>query len=202
MARFGAALLLLLLLPPQVASQVAAPSPPPCTCTNVAWCDPISTPPAAREIFAFHSGSRHGTAWRTYDFSQITTLAVFDGITSEMLCFAHSKGVRVVFVSKLEVASVGNSSLEAAYVNAEVLSLVSYRADGISLDIEDFNGPPSAMTNLTRRLATAIRAVRPTAQISFCVSFNSIRVSWAATHGYDIRAISAEVDFLVSMAYR
>lgn len=34
--------------------------------------------------------------WKSYDWSQITTVAVFGKYDSELMCYAHSKGARVV----------------------------------------------------------------------------------------------------------
>lgn len=34
--------------------------------------------------------------WKSYDWSQITTVALFGKYDSELMCYAHSKGARVV----------------------------------------------------------------------------------------------------------
>lgn len=37
-----------------------------------------------------------GKTWKSYDWSQITTVALFGKYDSELMCYAHSKGARVV----------------------------------------------------------------------------------------------------------
>ena len=38
--------------------------------------------------------------WRLYDWDKITTVAQFGGRNDDMMCYAHSKGVRVVSAGK------------------------------------------------------------------------------------------------------
>lgn len=37
-----------------------------------------------------------GKTWKSYDWSQITTVALFGKYDSELMCYAHAKGARVV----------------------------------------------------------------------------------------------------------
>lgn len=39
--------------------------------------------------------------WKSYDWSQITTVATFGKYDSELMCYAHSKGARVVLKGML-----------------------------------------------------------------------------------------------------
>ena len=48
---------------------------------------------SAFQIFAF---SRNGPHWKDYFWDNITTVAVEDGFDPQMMCHAHSKGVRIV----------------------------------------------------------------------------------------------------------
>lgn len=44
-------------------------------------------------MFVFDVG---GKAWRYYDWTKVTTIAAFGKYDEELMCFAHSKGVRLV----------------------------------------------------------------------------------------------------------
>lgn len=44
-------------------------------------------------MFVFDVG---GEAWRYYDWTKVTTIAAFGQYEAELMCFAHSKGVRLV----------------------------------------------------------------------------------------------------------
>lgn len=45
------------------------------------------------QVFVFDVG---GQAWRYYDWSKVTTIAAFGQYDPELMCFAHSKGARLV----------------------------------------------------------------------------------------------------------
>ena len=45
------------------------------------------------QVFVFHVG---GKTWKFYDWSRITTVVLFNNYDSELMCYAHSKGARVV----------------------------------------------------------------------------------------------------------
>lgn len=184
-------------------SASATLAPPACTCSNVTLCEPLRGPLPAREVFVFAS-SRHTAevAWRSYDYSTMTTLAYFGGaIPQELICLAHAHGVRVVFGSDTALSCIGVEPCESGYVADVVERMVLERADGVNLDIEGNTDPVrrDAITNLTVRIARAVRLVNPAAQVTFDVSFNAHRASWATR--YDVRGLAAVTDFIVSMAY-
>lgn len=45
------------------------------------------------QVFVFDVG---GKAWKSYNWSMVTTLAMFGKYDAELMCHAHSKGARVV----------------------------------------------------------------------------------------------------------
>jgi len=53
-------------------------------------------------------------AWKSYDWSKITTVAAFGKYDPELLCFAHSKGARVVLKGGLLHQIVGICKLLGA----------------------------------------------------------------------------------------
>ncbi|KAL7984953.1 hypothetical protein Chor_003523 [Crotalus horridus] len=63
-----------------------------CPCQDPALCKPISSP-RDFEVFVFDVG---GKTWKNYNWSLITTVATFGKYDPELMCYAHSKGSRVV----------------------------------------------------------------------------------------------------------
>lgn len=49
--------------------------------------------------------------WKSYDWSLITTVAVFGNYDSELMCYAHSQGARVVLTGELHVLPDASSQL-------------------------------------------------------------------------------------------
>ena len=64
----------------------------PCPCTDPSLCEPIKGAPK-NEIFGFVTSEDN---WPKYNWSLLTTVALFTKFNSSLLCHAHSKGVRVV----------------------------------------------------------------------------------------------------------
>lgn len=58
-----------------------------CPCSNPDLCKPITNIPG-KEFYMF---SNIPNAWKQYDWSRITTVAVFRDWDDELLCYAHSK---------------------------------------------------------------------------------------------------------------
>lgn len=79
------------------AMPTATRSSTPCPCSNASWCEFIRGPLPDREVIAFHAQSSTGDAWRSFDWSQITTVITFGPISAELMCYAHARGVRVAF---------------------------------------------------------------------------------------------------------
>ena len=60
-----------------------------CPCKEEAHCDPISRPPG-KEFMMFSTKSQE---WRKYQWTKVTTIAVFRDWDDELMCYAHSKVV-------------------------------------------------------------------------------------------------------------
>uniref|UniRef100_A0A8C0D3K9 Uncharacterized protein n=1 Tax=Balaenoptera musculus TaxID=9771 RepID=A0A8C0D3K9_BALMU len=69
-----------------------------CPCQAPALCRPITHRPDF-EVFVFDVGHK---TWKYYDWSQITTVILFSNYDSELMCYAHSKGARVVLKGELQ----------------------------------------------------------------------------------------------------
>ena len=86
-------------------------------------------------------------------------------------------------------------------------SEASAEADGLSVDIEGYSGPPSDLTSFVRELRAALPAVGgKRAQLSVCVGAWPINPHYKRIHygdGYDYASLVAPgaADFLFVMAY-
>ena len=82
----------------------AAPS---CPCNDSSLCVPIQGTPK-NEIFAFVTRQYN---WPHYNWSLLTTVALFTDLPSSLLCYAHSKGVRVVLAARYPTSDLQNSTM-------------------------------------------------------------------------------------------
>ncbi len=164
-----------------------------CPCSDVLLCEPLlSRSNASREVFVFHITS--GSDWRLYDWSTITTIALFGQFDPELYCFAHAAQVSVVHtVFLLNHSSISDPAVRRAWVAQHTLLLTTYKTDGLNLDIEHFVGRSVDLTALTQETVAAVRAINSYAQVTFDVN---IRPIWHTDH-YDFPAIARACDFLV-----
>jgi hypothetical protein len=64
-----------------------------CPCSDPKLCDPITAPRLREDVYVFHT--KGNSSWRSYDWSQITTICVFGPVDPALLCHAHSVGARL-----------------------------------------------------------------------------------------------------------
>ena len=140
----------------------AAPSAAPCSA-------PLSTPLPPREVFAFWSSKEPvvPASWQSLDWGRLTTVAVFHPWPPppELVCHAHSRGVRVVSSDGTQWMHGANRSdpkVRAAWVSRHVSQMVASGTDGVNVDLEAYHGglpgsvtptPNSASPLLTSLLA-------------------------------------------------
>ena len=67
-----------------------------CVCSQLAF-----TFPHFVQVFVFDVGRK---AWRSYDWNIVTTVAAFGKYDSELMCYAHSKGARVVLKGRVTIS--------------------------------------------------------------------------------------------------
>jgi len=60
--------------------------------------------PTPSQVFVFDVGK---DAWKSYDWSKITTVAAFGKLDPELVCQAHSKGARVVLKGRSPAEKAG-----------------------------------------------------------------------------------------------
>ena len=89
-----------------VSSGSAAASPSSCPCQDTSLCEPVKGQPK-KEVFGFVTSK---TNWPGYNWTLLTTVALFTEMNDSLLCYAHSKGVRVVLSASYYTSQLGNST--------------------------------------------------------------------------------------------
>lgn len=177
---------------------VTLPSARACPCANQSWCQIIRHIPR-HEIFIF---SIHNTNWRHYDWSRITTLATFTYFDDDVMCFAHSKGIRVVHGADFPKDQLVNKTARYLWVNATINTMTYHFLDGVNVDFEQgINDKEVAqrqgLTLLMKELNEAAKQLSPYTQITF--DFAS--TPDAGYRRYDYKGIADIVDFAFVMDY-
>ena len=186
-----------------------------CPCANPAHCDPI-VPRRAKEVFAYCVTC---TDWRQYRWSALTTLAVSDHYFTpwddELVCYAHSVGVRVVLwtpqvmggAGQNQVGDITNATKRAEWVNFTMQRVAQWHLDGVNVDFEDKNTDASnavsrALTALMWELRVALDRTMAPRGVRGQLSFDPV---WSPVHSaerdYDYAALFNVVDYLVVMDY-
>lgn len=104
----------------------------PCPCQDPSLCKPIQTG-ERKEIVAFQVDANN---WKHYNFSIITTVALFTNLNSEMLCAAHQNGVRVVWGVSYPYEQLGNSTQRSTWIKQMISQVQNTFTDGVNVDIE------------------------------------------------------------------
>ncbi|MBW03244.1 Di-N-acetylchitobiase, partial [Eschrichtius robustus] len=99
-------------------------------CQGPALCRPITHRPDF-EVFVFDVGHK---TWKYYDWSQITTVILFSNYDSELMCYAHSKGARVVLKGDVSIRDIINATFRASWIAQQVKLAKTQYMDGINLD--------------------------------------------------------------------
>ncbi|KAI5243659.1 di-N-acetylchitobiase [Manis pentadactyla] len=183
------ALLLLLAVP------LAAGDP--CPCQDAALCRPIQQRRDS-EVFVFHVGQK---TWKSYDWSLITTVAVFGNYDSELMCYAHSQGARVVLTGDVSLKDIIDPTFRASWIAQKVKLAKTQYMDGINLDIEQrvkcFSPEYDALTALVKEITESFHHEIEGSQVTF-------DVAWSPNHTrrcYNYTGIAGACDFLFVMSY-
>lgn len=64
-----------------------------CPCLNASYCDPIEY--SGKEVYGLVQNSPP-SEWTTFKFDKLTTLIMLDFFNVDLVCLAHSHGVRVM----------------------------------------------------------------------------------------------------------
>lgn len=106
------------------------------------------------------------TNWRQYDYSQLTTLVICtEQFDPQLLCLAHSRQVRLVWIANYDVKQLGNATARTQWARAQVDKVQASFTDGINFDMEDVIADGSAAavqyTQLVRELTDMLHARVP-----------------------------------------
>ncbi|KAL6108027.1 ctbs [Pungitius sinensis] len=151
------------------------------------------------EVFVFDVG---GEAWKSYNWSMVTTVAMFGKYDADLMCYAHSKGARVVLKGDVHLPYIVDPNNRTAWITGNVDLAKSQFMDGINIDIEQAveEGSPEyhALTHLVRETTDAFHRAIPGSQVSFDVAWSP---SGIYKRYYDYVSIAESCDLLFVMSY-
>ncbi|XP_058494445.1 di-N-acetylchitobiase [Solea solea] len=169
-----------------------------CPCERAELCEQIRQQ-RDFEVFLFDVGSK---TWKFYDWSMVTTVATFGKYDAELLCFAHSKGARVVLKGDVPLSYIVDQENRTAWITEKVNLAKSQFMDGINIDVEQAvdQGSPEfhALTDLVRETTEAFHREIPGSQVSFDVAWSPNCIDKRC---YDYVAIAESCDLLFVMSY-
>lgn len=171
-----------------------------CPCSNTSLCAPLTTPMPEKEVFAFQVSKDN---WVNYDWTRVTTIALFGGLDPKLLCHAHERGVRLVWLANIAVDLLTNSTAVSEYISATVNNVEATFTDGVNIDFEspiaaNDTVTYNALTSFVSNITAALRYKNPHAQVTFDVAWNPTGVDG---RNYPYKEIAEICDFVVIMSY-
>ncbi|XP_054836059.1 di-N-acetylchitobiase [Eublepharis macularius] len=169
-----------------------------CPCEDPSLCNPIA---GTRdfEVFVFQVS---GKSWKFYDWSQITTVAIFGKYDPELMCYAHSRGARVVLKGDVSVKEIVDPAFRTAWINQKVDLAKKQYMDGINIDIEQVVAKSSAeyyaLTALVQETTEAFHKAIPGSQVTFDVAWSPKCIDRRC---YNYTGIADSCDFVFVMSY-
>nr|XP_009671545.1 PREDICTED: di-N-acetylchitobiase [Struthio camelus australis] len=150
-------------------------------------------------VFVFDVGKK---SWKSYDWSKITTVAAFGRYDSELMCYAHSKGARIVLKGDVSLKEIVDPAKRAAWISEQVDLAKKQYMDGINIDIEQEVNETSpeyyALTELVRETTDAFHREIPGSQVTFDVAWSPACIDKRC---YNYTGIADACDFLFVMSY-
>ena len=133
-----------------------------CPCPDSDLCKPVQVSGRHEKIAFMVSNSN----WRAYDYGQLTTIVICtENFDPQLLCLAHSRKVRLVWIASYDVNQLGNASARTEWVKNQVLRVKNTYTDGVNLDLEDViaDGSEAALqyTQLVQDLSNVIHSEIP-----------------------------------------
>ncbi|XP_026201068.1 di-N-acetylchitobiase [Anabas testudineus] len=169
-----------------------------CPCERPELCRPIREE-RDFEVFVFDVG---GKTWKSYNWNMVTTVATFGRYDAELMCYAHSKGARVVLKGDVPLSDMVDQDNRTAWITGKVKLAKSQFMDGINIDIEQAveEGSPEyqALTDLVNETTEAFHREMPGSQVSFDVAWSPKCIDKRC---YDYVAIAESCDLLFVMSY-
>jgi len=171
-----------------------------CPCSDNSLCEPVSV----GERQEFMGYSVNGTNFENYDFSTLTTIASFYGnISSDLMCLAHSKNVRVVYGTTYPVEQLGNMEYQQQWIQQQVNLVQSTFADGLNFDVEtpmykNQSDLSALYTGLVAETYAVFKNLNPNYQITVDVAWSPNCIDGRC---YDYVGLSQASDYLIVMDY-
>ncbi|XP_073731874.1 di-N-acetylchitobiase [Misgurnus anguillicaudatus] len=169
-----------------------------CPCEREKLCEPIRHQPDS-EVFVFDVG---GKAWKFYDWTKVTTVAAFGEFDAELMCYAHSKGARVVLKGDVTLSDIVDPVNRTTWIQGMVQLAKSQFMDGINIDIEHAVETGSseyyALTALVKETTESFHKEIAGSQVSFDVAWSPKCIDKRC---YDYIAIADSCDLLFVMSY-
>lgn len=151
------------------------------------------------EVFVFDVG---GKTWKSYNWSMVTTVATFGKYDAELMCYAHSKGARVVLKGDVHLSYIVDQYNRTAWITEKINLAKIQFMDGINIDIEQAvdKGSPEyhALTDLVKETTEAFHREIPGSQVSFDVAWSPNCIDKRC---YDYVSIAQSCDLLFVMSY-
>ena len=142
------------------------------------------------------------TNWMYYNWSEITTLAMFTDFNNSLMCYAHSKGVRVVPYGSYPITQLIDIEKRHAWIQNQLKLVRELHADGINIDIEapTRNGTNDTylLTLFVREIYTAFKDSNKDYQLTFDLAWSPDCIDGRC---YQAEEIAESTDFVVIMAY-
>uniref|UniRef100_A0A8C6V970 Di-N-acetylchitobiase n=1 Tax=Naja naja TaxID=35670 RepID=A0A8C6V970_NAJNA len=154
---------------------------------------------AETPVFVFDVG---GKTWKFYDWTQITTVATFGDHDPELICYAHSKGSRVVLKGNISVKKILKPAVRIAWIKQNIGLAKKQYMDGINIDIEQTVKKSSAeyyaLTALVKETTEVFHKEIPGSQVTFDVPWSPECMD---SRCYNYTGIADSCDFLFVMSY-
>ncbi|XP_034533030.1 di-N-acetylchitobiase [Notolabrus celidotus] len=169
-----------------------------CPCKRLELCQQIRED-RDFEVFVFDVG---GKTWTSYNWSMVTTVATFGKYDAELMCYAHSKGARVVLKGDVRLSDIVDQENRTAWITEKVNLAKSQFMDGINIDIEQAVEEDSpeyhALTALVKETTDTFHRDIPGSQVSFDVAWSPKCIDKRC---YDYVTIAQSCDLLFVMSY-
>ncbi|XP_066547792.1 di-N-acetylchitobiase [Amia ocellicauda] len=171
---------------------------PQCPCERPELCNPI-TDVRDFEVYVFDTGR---SSWKFYDWSKVTTVATFGKYNPEFMCYAHSKGARMVLKGDVPLGNIVDPANRTDWISEQVDLAKKQFMDGINIDIEQGVKQDSpeyyALTALVKETTEAFHREIPGSQVSFDVAWSPKCIDKRC---YDYVAIAEACDLVFVMSY-
>ncbi|MPC11164.1 Di-N-acetylchitobiase [Portunus trituberculatus] len=197
--------------------QDARASPNSCPCKNKLLCMPLSQAknkyPTAPHVLNFINKSKKtevfafvakcdASVWGKFDWSKLTTVALFNFYDAELVCYAHQQGAQVVKLGNFPTSKLGNITARQQWIKMQISDVILKFLDGINIDYEDaldpFTPEQYGLTSLVKETADAFHSAIPGSQVSFDVAWSPHGIDGRY---YEYKKIADYSDAIFIMAY-